>query len=122
LTVRLPAGSPVSVGVRPEAISLAGSDPPSETCTVRGTMLRKENLGPEFLLHVEVGDARIPVVARVAAGPAVPDVDETVPLLISGTACHLFDGDGDRVETRPAPGSTPSRPVRASPVAERVSP
>jgi multiple sugar transport system ATP-binding protein len=121
LKVALPAGSPVSVGVRPEAISLAGSGPSSETCTVRGTLLRKENLGPEFLLHLEVGDPRIPVVARVAAGPGLPEVDETVPLLISGTACHVFEADGDRVETRPAPGSTPTRPARASPVAESVS-
>ena len=42
------------------------------------TLLRKENLGPEFILHLAVGDARIPVVARIAAGPTLPEVDERV--------------------------------------------
>jgi multiple sugar transport system ATP-binding protein len=120
LTVDLPAGSPVTIGVRPEAISIAGSAPPSEACAVSAKLIRKENLGPEFILHLDAGDARIPVVARVAAGPALPGVDEAVALLISRTACHLFDGDGERIEPRPAPEHAPSRPLRASALGRRV--
>jgi multiple sugar transport system ATP-binding protein len=119
-TVDLPAGSLVTVGVRPEAISLAGSGPPGEACAVSATLLRKENLGPEFILHAEVGDARIPVVARVASAPAMPAVDEAVALLISRTACHFFDPHGERIEAQPAPGRAPSSQLRASAVGERV--
>jgi multiple sugar transport system ATP-binding protein len=119
-TVDLPAGSSLAIGVRPEAISLAGPGPSPASCAVSGTLLRKENLGPEFILHLAVGDARIPVVARIAAGPTLPKVDERVALMISRTGYHLFDPDGNRIEARPVE-SAPLRSVRAFPVGERVS-
>jgi len=121
LTVDLQAGSPITIGVRPEAISIAGSAPSSEACAVSARLTRKENLGPEFILHLEAGDDGIPVVARVAAGPSLPGANEAVALLISRTACHLFDADGERIEPRSAPEHAPSRPLRAPAVGQRVA-
>jgi multiple sugar transport system ATP-binding protein len=101
--VELAPGTPLTVGVRPEAISLAGAGALSDVPgAVAATLLRKENLGPEFILHFEVGDTRIPVVARVAAGPSLPQAGEALRLAISPDACHLFDSEGDRIEPVPA--------------------
>ena len=98
MRVELPAGAPLTVGVRPEAISLASADALSDIPgTVAATLLRKENLGPEFILHLEIGDTRVPGVARFAAGPDLPQVGERVRFAISPDACHLFDADGDRI-------------------------
>ena len=60
------------------------------------------------------------MVARIAAGPTLPKVDERVGLMISRTGYHLFDPDGNRIEARPVE-SAPLRSVRAFPVGERVS-
>jgi multiple sugar transport system ATP-binding protein len=103
-TVNLSAGSPITVGIRPEAVALAGPDAsPSSSCVIPAVLLRKENLGPEFMLHLEVGGAdRLPVVARVPAGPDLPPLRSDLMLVFRSSACHLFDRKGDRIEAKAA--------------------
>ena len=110
-TIDQPVGSALTVGVRPEAIGLV--DPGATADAVSARLVRKENLGPEFILHFEAGEERVPIVARVAAGPALPVLDETAALLIDGAACHLFDGDGARIEARRATDTVPDRRLPA---------
>ncbi len=104
LTVDRPAGSPITIGIRPEALALAGPDAsPGPSCALPAMLLRKENLGPEFILHLEVGGGeRIPVVARIPAGPDLPPLHSPVTLLFRSSACHMFDQQGERIEPRMA--------------------
>jgi multiple sugar transport system ATP-binding protein len=106
-TVDLPVGSPITVGIRPEAVALAGPDAsPSSSCLIPAVLLRKENLGPEFMLHLEVGGAdRMPIVARVPAGPDLPPLHSDLMLVFRGSSCHLFDQEGDRIEAKTAGGT-----------------
>jgi multiple sugar transport system ATP-binding protein len=107
LTVNLPAGSPITVGIRPEAVALAGPEASqSSPCRIPAVLLRKENLGPEYMLHLEVGDAdRLPVVARVPAEPDLQPLHSDAMLVLKGSACHIFDRKGDRIEARAADGT-----------------
>jgi multiple sugar transport system ATP-binding protein len=117
-TVDLPAGAPITVGIRPEAVALAGPDAASSSsCLIPAVLLRKENLGPEFMLHLEVGGAsRLSVVARVPAGPDLPPLQSNLTLVLSSSACHLFDGEGDRIEVKGADAT--ERGTRSSTPAE----
>jgi len=103
-TVNLPKGSPITVGMRPEAVALAGSDAsPNSSCLIPAMLLRKENLGPEYIFHLEVGGVqRIPIVARVPAAPDSPPLHTEVMLVLRSSACHLFNGEGDRIEAKAA--------------------
>jgi multiple sugar transport system ATP-binding protein len=115
LTVDLPAGSPVTVGIRPEAITVAGPDA-SRTASflIPATLLRKENLGPEFILHLGAGDSRqTAMMARVPAGSNVPRLHGDLMLALESGVCHLFDEEGDRIEPNPARDSDQGSPLRA---------
>jgi multiple sugar transport system ATP-binding protein len=104
LTVDLPAGSPVTIGIRPEAFGLAEPEvSPNSSCAISAVLLRKENLGPEFILHLEAGNGqRIPVIARVPAGPDLPSLRGPATLLFKSSACHLFDQHGGRIAAKAA--------------------
>ena len=96
---------------------LAGPDgAPSSSCLIPAVLLRKENLGPEFMLHLEVGGAdRLSIVARVPAGPDLPPLHSNLTLVFRSSACHLFDREGDRIEVAstgvPEPGARSGTPV-----------
>jgi multiple sugar transport system ATP-binding protein len=100
LKTSLPAGSDVTIGIRPEALSPAAT---AERRLDRGSLparlRRKENLGSEFILHFDVaGPGRASVVARLPAGPELQTISGEVELSFDVAACHIFDNQGERVE------------------------
>ena len=109
LTVDRQAGSPITIGLRPEAVALAGPDAsPNRSCAMPAVLLRKENLGPEFILHLVAGDGQpIPIIARVPSGPNLPPVHGPATLLFRSSACHLFDQQGERIEAKTADSHCP---------------
>jgi multiple sugar transport system ATP-binding protein len=104
LAVGLPAGSRITVGLRPEAIGLERGQAASEACSrAPATLHRKENLGPEFILHLEaLGPEPSSIVARVPAGPDLPPLQSAVTLRFMSADCHLFAESGERIEAQPA--------------------
>ena len=120
----LPFGSAVTVGIRPEAIGLVPADEPAApSCTtIEATLARRENLGPEFILHLQAPDgAGTPIVARVPAGPDLPGLHDRIAVAFEGSACHLFGPDGNRIETR-SPGEASRVTVGRSPAPPRRVP
>jgi multiple sugar transport system ATP-binding protein len=100
LAATSPPGSRATVGLRPEAIGLeqAAYEP-----GVRAVLHRKENLGPEFILHFEAdGPGRTVIVARVPAGPDLPALQSPVTLRFRSADCHVFNENGERVQAQPA--------------------
>jgi multiple sugar transport system ATP-binding protein len=116
VAVQLPEGTSVTVGIRPEAIAPAGPDASEASCClIPATLLRKENLGPEFILHMEVGGAeRTAMMARVPAGSDLPPLQGNLRLALDIGACHFFDGEGRRVEPAWARHAGHGSPGRAS--------
>ncbi len=90
--VPLVAG-PVTLGLRPEALSLATAQAPG-CLPVR--LRRAENLGAEWLLHTETRGG-VALVARIASGAGVP---EQLSLALDPARLHLFDAAGARIATR----------------------
>ena len=84
-------GTPVTIGLRPEALSLGGALP--------ATVEYLEFLGAEVLLHARCGPAilitRLPVESAVGLRPG-----ETVGLAVNWRAALLFDTDGVRLPLR----------------------
>ena len=102
ITTALPSGARITIGLRPEAITLgpAGATPKPRV-TVQATLLRKENLGPEYILHLEASEPlKTPIMSRVAAGPDLPALHRPATLTFNSQACHLFDESGERIEAR----------------------
>jgi multiple sugar transport system ATP-binding protein len=100
------AGDAVTVGIRPEDLSLAresdGSamrSDASATDAGRGGLLRGrvsllERLGGEALVHVRLdGAVEQPVIAKIAGDAAVAH-GERIALRVNLRACHLFDRTG----------------------------
>ena len=90
-----PAGSALSVGIRPEHIVLA----PAEDSHLEGIIELVEPLGSESLVHVRLTghDSRL-VVRHV--GVEFPEVGQITGLELQGPF-HLFDQYGQRLSTRP---------------------
>ncbi len=82
---------PITIGVRPEDITIQASDSPTESWT--GRVGRVEFLGHEAILHVEV--AGQPVVIRSAPGQAIQR-GQIVRLAFRPNQLHLFAVDGER--------------------------
>ena len=61
LVVEAPAGAPIHVGIRPEALGSDGRDGPA----LAGLVRRLERLGSETLVHLAVEGLERPLVARV---------------------------------------------------------
>jgi len=91
-------GGPLTAGVRPEAIGLAGAP---EDGAVRGTVQHLEALGHETLTHVRVdgapGEEAIVLVARVDGMPRFAKGD-AVGLRIDPARVYLFGENGDALE------------------------
>jgi multiple sugar transport system ATP-binding protein len=101
-------GSPVTVAVRPEHLSLDEDVTGPEACTVAGRVAHLELLGAETLVHVRAGPAS--VVARVAPDRAARlRLDDEVRLATPAGRVLAFDADGARVPTHAA-----TRPERRS--------
>ena len=83
-----PANEPdkIVVGIRPERLSLAGSD---DAIALSGEVAMREVLGAEIVLHVEsaAGPLTVRTDTSTAARPG-----ETVRVWLDPRAVHLFDG------------------------------
>ena len=87
----LPAGSAVTVGVRPEHVDASGHAPDNR---VSGTVLFVEHLGECTYLHLQVAGMDDPFVVRAGADhPA--RAGERIAIGLPATRCHLFDAQGD---------------------------
>ncbi|WP_158818554.1 ABC transporter ATP-binding protein [Methylocapsa sp. S129] len=87
-------GRPVVVGLRAEAVRVAGP----ETGTLRGTVVFTEELGPHAIHHVQVG--AVEVLAQGVSGTLLHDANV---LLSVEAPVHLFEPKtGRRVEFDPA--------------------
>ncbi|MCC2652070.1 MAG: transporter ATP-binding protein [Microvirga sp.] len=106
LAVDLPAGSPLTIGLRPEALTaVPANTAPADAGSLPARLRRRENLGAEHILHFDLpGAALPPVVARAPPELQLP-ADGHVALTFDPLACHLFDPSGARVEARRAEGS-----------------
>jgi multiple sugar transport system ATP-binding protein len=122
LTVGLAPGSRLTIGLRPEAIGLDIAQAASEGCLKIPAMLhRKENLGPEFILHLEaLGPEATSIVARVPAGPDLPAPQSPVTLRCMIIDCHVFDESGKRIEAKPAGDHERERRVRSAALSGRM--
>jgi multiple sugar transport system ATP-binding protein len=108
--VRALAGREVIVGVRPEQLSLGGSET-SDAVVLRGSVELCEALGSDLLVHVAIDAAQQQegneaellngpgrsrrgsiLVARLAADAGARDGDE-IALAVSARKLHLFDPD-----------------------------
>jgi multiple sugar transport system ATP-binding protein len=86
----LPAGAPVTLGIRPEHIDAQTAAPGNE---LRGMVQAAEHLGDATYLYVDVAGALAPVVVR--ASPENPLViGDTARLGLPIQRCHVFDADG----------------------------
>ena len=84
----------LTLGVRPEDLSLAGAS----HSHFRGTAKLVERLGSESLVHVQLDDERgTAVVARIA-GDAPVAAGEPVLLAANLSRCHLFNVLGRRMD------------------------
>jgi multiple sugar transport system ATP-binding protein len=89
----LPAGSPGTLGLRPEGIAFQADGP------IAGEVSVVEHLGGETLAYVDVGDG---VLATVKVGGDDPvRVGETVRLGVKSREPLLFDAEGRAVAAAP---------------------
>ena len=100
IRVRRPAGSALTLGLRPEAITPAplGTSRPGQH-TLNGRLRRSENLGAEHILHVELAAPASGLVTCTLAGDpeALTNDARGLALLFNPAACHVFDAEGHRV-------------------------
>src|SRR5439155_4399341 len=90
--VRASLESPVTAGVRPEALRVERGEPGDGA--VRATVEHVEYLGHETLAHVSAeGDGALRLVACVE-GMLGFEKGQPVGLLVDPSAVHLFDGNG----------------------------
>jgi multiple sugar transport system ATP-binding protein len=101
LHVRRPAGTALTLGIRPQAIT------PSPTGTMRaglcaldGRLRRSENLGAEHILHVDLAAPASGTLTSVMAGDpdVMADDARRLALLFAPSACHVFDAEGARID------------------------
>ena len=107
--VRRPAGSALTLGIRPEAITPApiGTFRPGQYM-LNGRLRRSENLGAEHILHVNlVAPAKGEITCGLAAEPGtITSGAGDLELLFAPAACHVFDAEGDRIVDAEATPST----------------
>ncbi|KZN20193.1 MULTISPECIES: ABC transporter ATP-binding protein [Pseudomonas] len=108
----LAAGTPLSLGIRPEHVSLKAADG-----TAGVVVTAVEYLGSETYVHLETGQDE-PLICRceVSAGWQAGD---RVELLLDLDNLHLFDADGVALSRHPhaietLPAGVPLRSARAS--------
>ena len=100
IRVRSPAGSALTLGIRPEAITLApiGTSRPGQSL-LPGRLRRSENLGAEHILHVDLASPASGTIICSVAGDHEPLTNDTRGLALSfaPAACHVFDVEGHRI-------------------------
>jgi len=95
LKTGLAAGSPVQLAIRPHRISLS----PNRT-EIAGRLVHSENLGSDFLFHLEVSGCNDRIVVRTETPRAATwQIGGIVPISLPLTAVLVFDADGHRVPT-----------------------
>ncbi len=85
---KLAVGAPLTLGIRPEAVSPAGAGDASLT----GKVIAVERLGNETYIYLDVPGSQEFAVHAAGDVSAVPGEILKVGLAASG--CHLFDGEG----------------------------
>ncbi|TCM52134.1 carbohydrate ABC transporter ATP-binding protein (CUT1 family) [Rhizobium sp. PP-F2F-G48] len=93
---------PVSIGVRPEALSIVAAD----AGRMSGILERVEDLGHEHFAYIRLSDESIWVV-RVAGRPPTERRNQPVGLSFADADIFVFDAEGKRMEHRAA-GPTPA--------------
>ncbi|MEP7207331.1 MAG: ATP-binding cassette domain-containing protein [Casimicrobiaceae bacterium] len=107
MPVRLPGtpGARITVGVRPETLNPRAND---HEIGLRGRLRRRENLGSESILHVDLaGTEGVTVLCKVGHDDVAVDqaLNAEVTLGVVPSTCHYFDGEGRRVEPIEVPTS-----------------
>src|SRR5262249_26645921 len=90
-------GDSITLGARPEDLSLAPADSVSREGLLRGEVSLLERLGGEAIVHVTLrGPQSEPLVAKlpgdVSLAPRQP-----IALRLNGATCHLFDAAGQAI-------------------------
>jgi multiple sugar transport system ATP-binding protein len=120
IRIRRSAGTPLSLGIRPEAITPVpiGTSRPGQH-VLAGRVRRFEYLGADHILHVDLAaPATGTITCSLATEPEglARDTD-TVALSFAPSVCHLFDAEGLRIanaEVTPAAGAVTPTLLRAS--------
>ena len=98
LPAGLPAGTPVAVAARPQALALATR--PAGPC-LTGRLVHIENLGSDLFLHAAVEGVAAPLVIR--HDPALADsprLGDMVAVALPAARMLVFDSHGRRVALR----------------------
>lgn len=106
IPVTAPRGQVVSVGLRPEALSL---EPMSGRPQVTARLTQVENLGAEVFLHFVLADTGSPLVLRAtldAYEKHKSRFDHAIALTVDASRALVFDAAGHRVD---GPARTPLR-------------
>jgi multiple sugar transport system ATP-binding protein len=84
-------GAQVTLGIRPEHLSLAASQPGVQT--IRCAVRLVERMGEHSYVHLD-GGARDgnPMIAKLPGDGGVTS-DERIELALAPNACHVFDGE-----------------------------
>ncbi len=85
--------APVTLGIRPEALRLHGS----ETNTIKGTASLVEQLGDHALVHLDWHETTDAIVVRTEDN-VIPRTSERLELSFTPEACYLFGQDGGAFE------------------------
>ena len=102
----LPAGSSVTVGVRPEGFAIAENSGPE---TITGRIRTIEHLGSDLFVHLDLPAAGEPVIVRTEPGMhSRLHHGEELHISAATGGVLLFDGDGRRVSP-PAATAVPLR-------------
>ena len=91
------AGSRATLGIRPEIFTIGRQVPDSSRHVLLATVDVVELLGAEAVVYCRIDRLPDPVRIKVEGTTALKP-GMTVSLTIDPAACHLFDGDGKRVE------------------------
>jgi multiple sugar transport system ATP-binding protein len=106
IRVPRPVGAALTLGIRPEAITPAPLGAPAAGRHVLvGRLHRSENLGAEYIVHVDLAQpASGVVICKIAADPeSLVDGARDLALVFSPAACHVFDAEGHRIADAEVP-------------------
>jgi multiple sugar transport system ATP-binding protein len=117
IRVRRSAGSALTLGIRPEAITpLAPGTPHPGLNALPGRLRRSENLGAGHILHIDLVAPASGSLTCTIAGDLEPRIAETreLELAFAPSACHIFDAQGQRLadtdsDVMRAPDIAPTR-------------